>query len=191
MTASRFHQILARKMPARSGKQFLEGLRRTQRQLWVEGERVGDVTTHPALTGAAQTIAGVFDRQHAFPDDCLTPDPETGEPVNVGHMIPRSVADLKRRNRGLARIAEATVGLMGRTPDYMNVKFASFAARAHDWRGAEGRNEEGAYNIVRFQKRIAREDVSLTHTIIHPTPPQPRMSSTGRSRHGSTSRTRS
>jgi len=156
-------------MPARTGKQFLDRLRRTTRQLWVEGARVDDVTAHPALAGGAQTIASIFDRQHAFPDDCLTPDPETGEPVNIGHLIPRSVADLKRRNRGLARIAEATVGLMGRTPDYMNVKFASFASRAHDWRGAEGRNEEGAHNIVRFQKRIAREDVSLTHTIIHPT----------------------
>jgi hypothetical protein len=57
---------------------------------------------------------------------------------------------------------------MGRTPDYMNVKFASFASRPQDWR-AEGRNDEGADNIVRFQKRISREDVSLTHTIIHPT----------------------
>jgi aromatic ring hydroxylase len=169
LTASVSWSTLVRTMPARSGKQFLDGLRRTRRQLWVEGELVDDVTTHPALAGGAQTIAGVFDRQHAFPDDCLTPDPETGEPLNIGHLIPRSVADLKRRNRGLARIAEATVGLMGRTPDYMSVKFASFASRAHDWRGAEGRNEEGANNIVRFQKRIAREDISLTHTIIHPT----------------------
>jgi 4-hydroxyphenylacetate 3-monooxygenase oxygenase component len=156
-------------MAARAGKQFLERLRRTKRQLWVEGERVDDVTAHPALAGAARTIAGVFDRQHAFPEECLIPDPETGEPVNVGHMIPRSVADLKRRNRGLARIAEATVGLMGRTPDYMSVKFASFASRVTDWVGTAGKNEEGAQNLVRFQKRIAREDVSLTHTIIHPT----------------------
>ncbi len=125
-------------MAARAGKQFLGRLRNTKRELWVEGERVHDVTSHPALAGAAQTLAGIFDRQHAFPEDCLTPDPETGEPVNVGHMIPRSVDDLKRRNRGLARIAEATVGLMGRTPDYMNVKFASFASRPQDWR-AEGR----------------------------------------------------
>ena len=169
MTAPISWSTLVRTMPARSGKQFLDRLRRTKRQLWVEGELVEDVTRHPALAGGAQTIAGVFDRQHAFPDDCLTPDPESGEPINIGHLIPRSVADLKRRNRGLARIAEATVGLMGRTPDYMSVKFASFAARAHDWRGAEGRNEEGADNIVRFQKRIAREDISLTHTIIHPT----------------------
>jgi 4-hydroxyphenylacetate 3-monooxygenase oxygenase component len=156
-------------MPARTGKQFLERLRTTPRQLWLEGERVGDVTAHPSLAGAARTLAGVFDRQHAHPDDCLTPDPDTGEPVNVGHMIPRSTDDLKRRNRGLARIAEATVGLMGRTPDYMNVKFASFASRWRDWRGADGRNEEGAHALVRFQRHIAREDVSLTHTIIHPT----------------------
>ncbi|MGH7347621.1 MAG: 4-hydroxyphenylacetate 3-hydroxylase N-terminal domain-containing protein, partial [Candidatus Rokuibacteriota bacterium] len=56
-----------------------------------------------------------------------------------------------------------------RTPDYMNVKFASSASRSQDWRGVEGRNEEGAHNLVGFQRRIAREDVSLTHTIIHPT----------------------
>jgi 4-hydroxyphenylacetate 3-monooxygenase oxygenase component len=156
-------------MGARSGEQFLQRLRSTRRQLWLEGERVDDVTAHPALTGAARTLAGVFDRLHAFPDDCLIPDPETGEPSNIGHMIPRSVDDLRHRNRGLARISEATVGLMGRTPDYMNVKFASFAARWKDWRGADGRNEEGAHHLVRFQKRLAREDISLTHTIIQPT----------------------
>ncbi|HET8532926.1 MAG TPA: 4-hydroxyphenylacetate 3-hydroxylase N-terminal domain-containing protein, partial [Methylomirabilota bacterium] len=156
-------------MGARTGEQFLQGLRGTKRQLWLEGERVDDVTTHPALAGGARTLASVFDRLHAFPDECLIPDPETGEPLNVGHMIPRSVEDLKRRNRGLARIAEATVGLMGRTPDYMNVKFASFAARWKDWVGADGRNEEGARRIVAYQKRLARKDISLTHTIIHPT----------------------
>ena len=156
-------------MAARTGEQFLEGLRRTKRELWLEGARVDDVTAHPALAGGARTIAGVFDRQHAFAAECLIPDPETGEPVNVGHMMPHSVDDLKRRNQGLARIAEATVGLMGRTPDYMSVKFASFASRAADWLGAGAKNAEGAANLVRFQQRIAREDVSLTHTIIHPT----------------------
>ncbi len=156
-------------MAARAGTQFLDGLRSRKRQLWVEGQRVDDVTTHPALAGAAQTIAGVFDRQQTFADECLTPDPETGEPINIGHMIPRSVDDLKRRNRGLTRIAEATVGLMGRTPDYMNVKFASFASRWRDWLGADEKNADGARNLVEFQRRIRRDDLSLTHTIIHPT----------------------
>jgi len=43
-------------------------------------------------------------------------------------MIPRSKADIQQRHRGLRRIAEHTVGVMGRTPDYMNVTYAGFAA---------------------------------------------------------------
>ncbi len=156
-------------MGARSGQQYLDGLRKTRRVVWVGGERIDDVTAHPELAGAARALAAVYDRQHAHADDCLMPDPETGEPIGVSHMLPRSVADLKRRNRGLARIAEATVGLMGRTPDYMNVKFACFAARHGVWAGEGHANSLGAANLVRFQRRLAREDVALTHTIIQPT----------------------
>ena len=40
-------------------------------------------------------------------------------------MIPCSREDLLRRHRGLQCTAEFSVGLMGRTPDYMNVTFRS------------------------------------------------------------------
>jgi 4-hydroxyphenylacetate 3-monooxygenase len=156
-------------MGARTGRQYLDGLRKTHRVVWVGGERIDDVTTHPELAGAARALAAVYDRQHAYADECLMPDPETGEPIGLSHMLPRSVADLKRRNRGMARIAEATVGLMGRTPDYMNVKFACFAARHGVWAGEDRANAAGAENLVRFQRRLAREDIALTHTIIQPT----------------------
>ena len=127
-------------MSARTGAQFLRGLRKRSRHVWMGDERIDDVTTHPALVGAAQTLAAVFDRQHQYADECLMADPQSGEPINISHMMPRSIADLKRRNQGLCRISEATVGLMGRTPDYMNVKFACFAARHAIWAGAEQRN---------------------------------------------------
>src|SRR5215813_6435081 len=156
-------------MGARTGEQFLDRLRKTRRMVWLGDDRVDDVTSHPALAGAASTLAGVFDRQHRYAAECLVPDPNTGEAMNISHMIPRSINDLERRNQGLTRISEATVGLMGRTPDYMNVKFACFAARSATWAGSDRGNEEGAENIVRFQRYLAREDVSLTHTIIQPT----------------------
>ncbi len=156
-------------MPARTGEQYLKGLKASNRELWIGSDRVDDVTEHPATRGAAQQMARVFDTQHAFADDCLMPDPETGEPINVSHMIPRSVEDIHRRHKGLRRIAETSVGLMGRTPDYKNVTFAGFAGRWREWAGPDGRNAEGAENLVRFQKRIARQDVSLTHTLVHPT----------------------
>ena len=155
-------------MSARTGEQFLKGLQSTNRSLWLEGERVDDVTTHPSLRGGAQTLAAVFDRQHEFADDCLIPDPETGEPINISHMLPRSLDDLRRRVRGLSRISEYTAGLMGRTPDYMNMKFASFAARHADWAGADGGNTDGEANLLAFHHRLARQDISLTHTIIQP-----------------------
>ena len=156
-------------MGARTGEQFLDRLRKTRRTVWLGDGRIDDVTSHPALAGAATTLAGVFDRQHRYAAECLVTDPNTGETMNISHMIPRSIADLERRNQGLTRISEATVGLMGRTPDYMNVKFACFAARNAAWAGADRGNEKGAENIVRFQRYLAREDVSLTHTIIQPT----------------------
>src|SRR6201994_3706050 len=153
-------------MPARTGDQFLRGLK-DDREVWLGGERITDPTTHPALKGAAHSIAAVFDLQHARADVCLMPDPETGEPINVSHMIPRSRTDLERRHAGLEAIAEYTVGLMGRTPDYVNVTYAGFAGCHSEW--SHSGNEQGAENLIRYQKHMARADLSLTHAIIHPT----------------------
>lgn len=153
-------------MPARTGAEFLRGLR-TPRDIWVGEEKVTDVVEHPAFAGGAQAIAAVFDLQHEAADVCLMPDPETGEDINVSHLIPRSPEDLRRRHACLERISELTVGLMGRTPDYMNVTFAGFAGRPDEW--SKGGNEQGAANLVAYQKEMARRDLSLTHTIIHPT----------------------
>lgn len=151
-------------MAARTGEQFLRGLA-GRRDLWVGGDKVSSVVDHPALSGAAHALAEVFDLQHRHAGVCLMPDCETGEPINISHMIPRSREDLQRRHRGLERIAEYSVGLMGRTPDYMNVTFAGFAGRADEW--AINGNEQGAQNLVHYQKKLAREDLSLTHTIIN------------------------
>lgn len=153
-------------MPARTGEQFLRGLK-DDREVWLGGERIADAASHPALAGAARAIADVFDLQHVRADVCLMADPETGEPINISHMIPRSRADLERRHACLAAIAEYSVGLMGRTPDYVNVTYAGFAGRHDEW--SHSGNEEGAENLVRYQKHMARADLSLTHAIIHPT----------------------
>lgn len=155
-------------MGARTGAQFLAGLKKQQREVWINGERIGDVTADPRTSGAALSLAGVFDQQHTYVSESLIADEETGEPINISHMFPRSKDDIRKRMHGLSRISEFTLGLMGRTPDYMNMKFASFAARAQNWAGADGCNREGMESLVNFQKRLRREDISLTHTIIQP-----------------------
>ena len=76
------------------GSEFLQGLK-DERHVWVGAERVRDIATHPAFAGAARSMAGLFDLQHEAAAVCLMPDPETGEPINVSHIIPRSRADLE------------------------------------------------------------------------------------------------
>lgn len=153
-------------MPARTGAQFLDGLK-APREIYVGNERVTDVVGHPAFRGAAQELAAVFDLQHEQAERCLVPDPESGELINASHLIPRSRDDLVKRHGALAVCAERSVGLMGRTPDYMNVTFAGFAGRPDEW-SLQG-NDQGAENLIAFQKELRRRDLSLTHTIIHPT----------------------
>ncbi len=153
-------------MPARTGEQFLKGLR-GPREIWVDGERVKDVVDHPKLRGAAHALAEVFDLQHKQADACLMPDPETGEKIAVSHMIPKSREDLQRRHKALRAVAEYSVGLMGRTPDYMNVTYAGFAGGPVEW-GGNG-NEAGYERLVAYQKFLRRNDISLTHTIVQPT----------------------
>ena len=50
-------------MPIRRGEEYLESLR-DGRRLWLLGQRVEDVTTHPALAGCARSVAAVYDLQH-------------------------------------------------------------------------------------------------------------------------------
>ncbi|MEZ5226301.1 MAG: 4-hydroxyphenylacetate 3-hydroxylase N-terminal domain-containing protein [Acidimicrobiales bacterium] len=137
--------------------------------MWLGGERVDDVVEHPMFAGGAKAIAAYYDLQMERPDLLLVDDPESGEPINVSHRAPRTVEELRHRGDGLRAIAELSMGVMGRTPDYMNVTFAGFAEDRTRWAGEDGSNEAGYQRLVDFQRRLRRDDLSLTHTIVHPT----------------------
>jgi 4-hydroxyphenylacetate 3-monooxygenase oxygenase component len=151
---------------ARTGQQYLDELAKDERELYLEGERIANPFEHPKLAQAAQSLARVFDLQHEHPDELLFPSPDDGSLVGISHIIPRSREDLERRRRGFELTAAATAGMMGRTPDYLNVTFACFAGRSDVW--ARRGNEQGAENVVAYQKLMRDRDLSTTHTIINP-----------------------
>jgi len=70
-------------MPARTGQQYIDGLRDQEREVWLGGERVRDVTKHKGLAGGVRAIARLYDMQHeAGLREVMTyPSPSTGEPV--------------------------------------------------------------------------------------------------------------
>ena len=154
-------------MTARTGAEYVGGLCGDGREVWIGGERVQDVTAHPAFQGSLRGIAGYFDWQHRHAEDCIVAEPVSGRRTGISHLIPRSADDLRRRHRGLERLARYSMGMLGRTPDYVNLTFAGFAGQPSLW-SANG-NEQGAANLRDFQRDLAERDLALTHTIIHPT----------------------
>ncbi|HZU40324.1 MAG TPA: 4-hydroxyphenylacetate 3-hydroxylase N-terminal domain-containing protein, partial [Solirubrobacteraceae bacterium] len=152
---------------ARTGEQFLEGLARAGREVWLRGEKITHPLEHPELRGAALSMARVFDLQHEHAEEMLAPSPDDPERlVNVTHLIPRAEQDLARRRRAFELVASLSGGTMGRTPDYLNVTFACFAGRSDVW--ARRGNEQGAANLVAYQAYMRDHDLSTTHALMNP-----------------------
>src|SRR2546428_365746 len=151
---------------ARTGEQYLEGLSAGEREVWLNGERITHPLEHPDLCAAALSMARVFDLQHEHAAEMLASSPDDGRLVNVTHLIPRSREDLERRRKAIELTAAASAGMMGRTPDYLNVTFACFAGRADVW--ARRGNDQGAANLVSYQRRMRDQDLSTTHALMNP-----------------------
>ena len=151
---------------ARTGEQFLAGLAGGEREIWLNGEKITHPLEHRELEAAARSMARVFDVQHEHAEEMLAASPDDGRLVNVTHLIPRSKEDLERRRRAIELTASFSGGTMGRTPDYLNVTFACFAGRSDVW--ARRGNEQGAENLVAYQRHMRDADLSTTHALINP-----------------------
>ena len=153
-------------MPARTGREYLDGLREQDREIWLGGERVKDVTTHPGLAGGARAIASLYDMQcdPKFRDEMTYTSPSTGDRVGLSFINPRTREELEARRVMMLNWARTTCGMMGRSPDFMNVTLAAWAAAA-DYFG-RGR-PEFAQNVRRYYEYIRENDIVLTHSLIN------------------------
>src|SRR6266481_6496915 len=150
----------------RTGSDYLRSLN-DGRQVFVDGERVKDVTAHLAFREAARSVARLYDIA-AAPDmrERMTfISPNTGEPVLRAYQIPKSHADLKARRLFSETWAEATFGLMGRTPDHVAGFFCGYAARS-DVLAAGG--QKFADNVVAFYEHIRDNHLYVSYAIVPP-----------------------
>src|SRR5260370_26822910 len=113
----------------RTGSDYLRSLN-DGRQVFLDGERVKDVSADRAFRAAARSIARLYDIAAApeLRERMTFPSPKTGEPVLRAYQIPHSHADLAARRAFSETLAEATFGLMGRTPAHVACFFCGYAA---------------------------------------------------------------
>jgi 4-hydroxyphenylacetate 3-monooxygenase len=153
-------------MPARTGRQYIEGLREQRREVWLRGERVKDVTTQPGLAGGVRAIASLYDMQHdaKVGHEMTYISPTSGDRVGLSFIIPRTKDQLEARRVMMLNWARTTCGMMGRSPDFMNVTFAAWAGAAEYF--AQCRPEFGE-NLRRYYEYIRENDLTLTHALIN------------------------
>ena len=156
----------AKPAPLRTGADYLRSLQ-DGRQVFLDGERVKDVTKHPAMRQAARSLARLYDIAAApeMRERMTFPSPKTGGPVLRAYQIPKAHADLRARRLFSETWAEATFGLMGRTPDHVAGFFCGYAATPRLFAAA---GQHFADNVVRLYERARDNHLYMSYAIVPP-----------------------
>jgi 4-hydroxyphenylacetate 3-monooxygenase len=162
MTRTKAEDFTATDRPF-TGKEYLESLR-DGREIYIYGERVDDVTTHPAFRNAARTIARLYDSLH---------DPATGPaltcPTDTGNggfthkffRVARSREDLIGQRDAIAAWARMSYGWMGRTPDYKASLMNTLGANHAFYDKFSG-------NARSWHRRAQNHVLFMNHAIVNP-----------------------
>jgi len=155
--------IIAGKQRPFTGAEFLESLR-DGREVYIYGDRVKDVTTHPAFRNAAASVALLYDALHdkATKDVLTTPtDTGSGGYTHKFFKVARSREEVIAQRDAIAAWARITYGWLGRSPDYKAAFLNTLGANA-DFYGKFADNARAWY------KRGQDSVLFLNHALINP-----------------------
>ncbi len=146
-----------------TGEEYLKSLQ-DGREIYIYGQRVKDVTCHPAFRNAAGSIATLYDALHAPATHdklCWNTDTGNGGYTHRTFRFARSAEEVHQQRDAIADWSRINYGWMGRTPDYK----AAFACSL-------GANPEfyGDYadNARHWYKRIQEAGLYFNHAIVNP-----------------------
>src|SRR5438067_3520515 len=146
-----------------TGKEFLDSLD-DGREVWIYGERVKNITEHPAFRNTARMIARLYDALHKDQQEekgVLTCPTEWGGFTHRYFQAPRSAEDLVAGRDAIAAWARLTYGWLGRSPDYKAAFLATLGANAEFYAPYEA----NARHWYRYsQVRVPY----VNHAIVHP-----------------------
>src|SRR6187399_2505630 len=146
-----------------TGAEYLESLR-DDREIWIYGERVKDVTTHPAFRNTARMIARMYDALH---DPARQPVLTTGTDTGSGgfthrfYRPSRNADELVASRDAIADWARTSYGWIGRSPDYKASFLATLGANSSFY-------EPYDENARRWYARVQEEVSFVNHAIVNP-----------------------
>ena len=146
-----------------TGEEYLASLR-DGREVWIYGERVDDVTAHPAFRNSARSVARLYDALHD-PEHrgVLTVETDTGSGgfTHPFFRAPRSAEDLVRGRDAIAAWQRLSYGWMGRSPDYKASLMNTLGANHAFY-------EKFAGNAKAWYRRAQDHVLFMNHAIVNP-----------------------
>src|ERR1700690_348158 len=161
--AQRPEAIIEGKKRPFTGAEFLESLR-DDREVYIYGERVKDVTTHPAFRNAAASISLLYDALHdPATKDVLTSPTDTGSGgyTHKFFRAARSREEVIAQRDAIAAWARITYGWLGRSPDYKAAFLNTLGANAEFYGKFAG-------NARAWHKRGQEAVLYLNHALVNP-----------------------
>ena len=101
----------------RNGQQYRDSIR-DGRQVWINGERVHDVTTHPVFKSIVDVRARIYDMAHE-PENApvMTYHDDTGEACAVGTKLPLTHEDWHAKRGAVNAVLDEIGGIVTRVGD--------------------------------------------------------------------------
>lgn len=144
-----------------NGADYLESLR-DGRNVYVHGEKVHDVTKHPAFRQCALSISKMYNALHdPTSSTILTDTDEFGTHTHKFFKPSRCVQDLVDAREAIAYWQRMSYGFLGRTPDYKASFMAGLAVNANYY-------GDFAKNAMRWYQEFTQKALYLNHVIINP-----------------------
>ena len=146
-----------------NGTEYLESIR-DGREIWIYGERVKDVTTHPAFRNAARMVARLYDAMHdPAKKDILTSPTDTGSGgfTHKFYLPSRNAEEMVGARDAIAAWARESYGWIGRSPDYKAAFLATLGANADYYAPYQD-------NARRWYKKVQEEVSFVNHAIVNP-----------------------
>lgn len=146
-----------------TGKEYLESIN-DGRNVFINGERVKDVTTHPCFQNSARSIARLYDAMHdpKYRDVLMTEtDTGSGGLTHRFFKAARSGEDLVAQREAIATWSRMTYGWMGRSPDFKAALTNTFGPNA-DFYGKQAGNARAWY------KKVQETVPFINHAIVNP-----------------------
>ncbi len=100
----------------RTGAQYREGLR-DGREVWIDGERVGDITSHPATRPIVDIRARMFDMQHEAAHAATMTYVEDNKRHSIFNRLPREQQDWHDKWRAVDAVMNDIGGVVTRVGD--------------------------------------------------------------------------